>query len=614
MNSSMVRPMLDALTLPEDSNHEVISGRSAILGVARHWPFQRVASFEGVWAAVDADLIGIDQLLEALNLPASSELDAAEIVARLYVRFGRDFPKKLHGSFSLALWDERLQRLILAVDKMGVRSLYWKSEASRVLFASRAGAVRAVQSSSASVNPKAVLQYLLFSSVSAPLAIDQGMERLLPGTLVSFDHQGRSEHTQYWDVSYNQVDDRSISAWASSLREGIRSSVHKHLEGCDAPQTGCYLSGGTDSSSVLAFVMEKHSPAQSFSIAFKEAGFSEIEFARTAAQRFGSRHYEKWLAPDDASKALDKLISYYDEPFANSSAIGSYYCALMAREKGVTTLLAGDGGDELFGGNERYAHDKKFALYHRLPAWVRKGFVEPIVGLLPQGESKLSLPAKYIRRANIPNPRRILSYGFFLNFLPSEVFDHAFLREIDEEGWLAIPEMHFQRPDTDSELNRILYLDAKMTLADNDLRKVSGTAELAGVNVRYPLLDDRLVDFAGTIPPSLKLRGFQKRYIFKRAMKGILPDKILYKKKHGFGVPLAQWLLCEPRMRELLQDLMHDSRTRQRGYFRPVFFDLLLDLHEKHPNYYGEIVWYLLALELWHRKHFDRSRDTVHAA
>jgi asparagine synthase (glutamine-hydrolysing) len=153
-----------------------------------------------------------------------------------------------------------------------------------------------------------------------------------------------------------------------------------------------------------------------------------------------------------------------------------------------------------------------------------------------------------------------------------------------------------------------------MTLADNDIRKVSGTAELAGVNVRYPLLDDRLVEFAGRVPTSLKLRGFEKRFIFKQAMKGILPDKILYKKKHGFGVPVAQWLLENPSMRSLMQDILNDSRTLQRGYFRRDFCDRLMRLHKEQPNYYGEIVWYFVALEIWHRKHLERSREMVHVS
>jgi asparagine synthase (glutamine-hydrolysing) len=612
--SDRLTPMLDSLALSGETEREVCGGRSAVLGVARRWGFQQAASMAGISVAADADLVDCSSLEQALSLSSgeASSLPVAALIARLYAQRGIDFLKLLHGAFSLAIWDERTQCLILAIDRLGIKSLCWRREGDRLLFASRAGAIRTVQDAPAEVNSTAVLQFLLFSAVPAPLAIDKGMEKLRPGTFLTFEAK-RVAQQSYWDLEYPESENRDTQYWARELREGMRAAVYRHLDGCEGAETGCFLSGGTDSSSVVAFSSEKHQPTQSFSIAFQEAGFSEIEFARTAAACFHTRHHEKWLTPQDAAAALLKILAYYDEPFANSSAIGSYYCAALAREQGVSTLLAGDGGDELFGGNERYATDKRFAMYHLLPQWLRRGLIEPAVRLLPEDAGKVSLPRKYVRRANIPNPRRVLSYGLFLSLSPQEIFEDGFLEEVGTDDWLAIPEAHFQRAKATSELNRMLYLDVKMTLADNDLRKVSGTAELAGVNVRYPLLDDRLAELSGRIPAFLKLKGFQKRYIFKQAMKGILPAKILYKKKHGFGVPLAQWLLQEPRMRDLMQDVMRDPRTQQRGYFRPTFFQRLLSLHKEDPNYYGEIVWYLLSLELWHRQHLERSWDAVHA-
>jgi asparagine synthase (glutamine-hydrolysing) len=614
LSASLLAPMLDALALPGETGRETRVGHSLALGVARRWSFQQAAVVNGITVTADADLVDWLPPAQALSISPTdaSSMPVAELIVRLYLRRGTDFLKLLHGGFSLALWDDKTQRLLLAIDRMGVKALYWRREGARLLYASRIGAIRAAQNDPVEANPTALLQFLLFSAVPAPLASDRGTEKLRPGTSLVFE-TGRVNEHQYWDLEYPESEDPSVARWSRELREGMRAAVHRHLEGCEQESTGCYLSGGTDSSSVVAFASEKHHPTQSFSIAFEEAGFSEIEFARTTANCFRTKHHEKWLAPSDAADALDKIIAYYDEPFANSSAIGSYYCALLAQEKGVGTLLAGDGGDELFGGNSRYARDKYFSLYQAVPRWLRRGLIEPIVGLLPLGESKLSLPRKYVRRANIPNPRRILSYGFFFGLPPEEIFEDGFLQQVGNGDWLAIPEGHFSRAKTGSELNRILYLDVKMTLADNDLRKVSGTAELAGVNVRYPLLDDRLAELSGRIPASLKLKGFEMRYIFKQAMKGILPEKVLYKKKHGFGVPLAQWLLRDPRMSSLMHDVMHDPCTQQRGYFRPDFFKRLIQLHEIQPNYYGEIVWYLVALELWHRRHLERSREIVHA-
>jgi asparagine synthase (glutamine-hydrolysing) len=612
--ASSVVPMLDAMTLADESQRDTLGGRSVVMGVARRWPFQQVSGADGVFVAVDADIVDYAPIAEAVSLPVTTvaAMPMAELMIRLYARLGADFVKSLHGGFSIALWDERQQRLLLAIDRLGIKSLYWCREGDEIVFAARAGAVRSVRRQSPEANPEAILQFLLFASVPAPLTSDRGMYKLSPGKVLQFA-SGVITEKQYWDIEYPESDNHRVAHWSQELREGMRSAVHRHLTGCEQDSTGSFLSGGTDSSSVVAFVSEKHHPAQTFSIAFEESDFSEIEFARTTAAKFGTRHHEKFLTPQDATDAIDKIIAYYDEPFANSSAIGSYYCAELAREKGVATLLAGDGGDELFGGNERYASDKRFALYQSIPKWLRRGVVEPLTSLLPDNDSKLSLPRRYVRRANIPNPKRMLSYGFFLSMPPGEVFDVGFLEKAGTDNWLAIPEGHFARAKATSELNRILYLDVKMTLADNDLRKVSGTAELAGVNVRYPLLDDRLAELSGRIPATLKLKGFEKRYIFKQAMKGILPEKVLYKKKHGFGVPLAKWLLENPRMKQMMDDMMHDPLTRQRGYFREGFFENLMKLHRQQPNFYGEIVWYLVALELWHRQHLQKTREAVHA-
>ena len=601
-HSSALAPMMEALALSDESERITRAVSSVAFGVSRRWPFQQFASFEGISVLADADLVDSSDLFENRVPPGCKPY--AEAIARQYLRRGTDVLRLLHGAFSLAIWDERSQHLLLSIDRLGIKSLYWRQESDRLLFASRAGAVREVQAASREVNPTAILQFLLFSAVPAPLTSDKGTHKLRPGTFLRFERGRVSEHI-YWDLQYPESDDKSVSNWAARLREGMRLAVHRHLRECEPEQTGCYLSGGTDSSSVVAFASEVQHPARSFSVGFQEAGFSEIEFARTTARIYETDHHECWVTPAEAEAAIDKIIDVFDEPFANSSAVGSYYCALLARQNGVATMLAGDGGDELFGGNQRYAQDKRFALYHSVPAWMRRYLVEPLAEILPSDGSKLSLPRKYVRRANIPNPRRILSYGFFLNVSPQDTFVPGFLEEVGLENWLAIPEGHFHAAKASCELNRLLYLDVKMTLADNDLRKVCSTAELAGVNVRYPLLDDKLAELSGEIPAEFKLKGFEKRYIFKQAMKDLLPPEVLYKKKHGFGVPLSKWLLSNDRMREMMEQVLHDSQTRNRNYFQPKFLEKLMTLHKRQPGFYGEIVWYLVALELWHRRHFD---------
>lgn len=610
-----LRPMLAALALPGESEAAAEGGRSVALGIARRWSFQQIAAIPGVKIAVDADLCDAEELVATLRKQGfrAPQSSVGELVAWLYALKGIEFLELLHGNFALAIWDEKAQRLVLAIDRLGVKGLYWRQEGDRLLFASRAGAIRAAQQQPAEVNPTAVMQYLLFSVVPAPLAIYRGTQKLPPGTCLIFEN-GMVRQQRYWDLEYAESEQRDVRYWADELRQAMRAAVHRHLDACEPSRTGAYLSGGTDSSSVVAFLNEKHSPVHTFSICFREDDYSELDFARTTARHFRTDHHEKCIVPRDAYEAIAKISEYYDEPFGNSSAIGAYGCALLARESGMDTLLAGDGGDELFAGNERYLRDQYFALYHSLPLWLRQGLIEPLVGRLPANGGWLSLPRRYVQRARVPSPQRLLSYAFFLNVDPEEVFQPDFCAQAPPDRWLEIAEAHFRGARASSELNRQLYLDLKVTLADNDLRKVAGTAELAGIRVRFPLLDHRLAELSGRIPSSLKLKGFQKRYVFKQAMRGILPDKVLYKKKHGFGVPLAHWLLQDQRMNEWMQDLLSESRTRQRGYFRPEFFDRLLEMHRREqPGYYGEIVWYLLALELWHRQHLEKRENCVPA-
>lgn len=613
MDLASIESMVAALSLPGEDSQLASAGDSISLGVSRRWDFQQVASIPGVRIAADAELLNRKELAASLkeqdfNL---ARLSTAELIARVYRQHGISFLERLNGPFCLALWDEEQHRLVLAIDRLGVNSLYWRKDGNHILFASRVGAIRSTQEVPAEVNPTALVQYMIFSAVPAPLAIYQGIEKLQPGSCLIYTG-GTVQQKSYWDLEYPESDNKGVDYWAREVREGMRGAVHRHLTDLDPRKTGAYLSGGTDSSSVVAFMNESHSPVNTFSIFFAEAVYSEIGFARTTANHFRANHHELSLTSKDTYDAIPKIMEYYDEPFANSSAIGAYHCARMAHENGVTTLLAGDGGDELFAGNERYATDKRFALYHRLPAWARKGLIEPLTRLLPQNESRLSLPRRYVRRANIPLPRRIFSYHLLLSTPAEEIFEQGLLDSVSPATWLNIAEKHFQTARAESDLNRLLYLDVKMTLADNDLRKVLGTAELAGVRARFPLLDYQLAELSGRVPTALKMRGFEKRFIFKETMKDILPHDVLYKKKHGFGVPVALWFLQDPRLETLVSDVLTDPRTRQRGYFRPGFMDHLLKLHRgKDAHFYGEMLWYLVALELWHRQHLERSLERV---
>jgi asparagine synthase (glutamine-hydrolysing) len=606
-----LRPMLDSLALRGDKKPDELSGSGAIFGVSSRWSGHQVASIPGVRLCLDSDLVNThawDETLSRTGLKLQG-MSLAEKVGWLYMLLGLDFLERLEGAFSLALWDEKRRRLVLAIDRMGIHSCYWLLKSNQIIFASRVNAICAACSTPPDVDPAAVMQYLLFTAVPAPLTIYKEIRKLRPGYCIVYDDAGLNE-SQYWDMTYPEESGRNEENWAKELTCGIRSSVHRYVEDCPGETTGAYLSGGTDSSSVVAFASEKLSPMNAFSIFFAEEKYSEIGYARITANRFGARLYERRISAQDALEAIPRISAYYGEPFANSSAIGTYYCAQLAREQGVETLLAGDGGDEIFAGNDRYGKDRKFSVYGRMPEFLRKLVIEPGISLLPNGKSIASLPKRYVQRANIPNPRRIFSYGPFFSIPPQEIFEADFLAVAPVNTWMQLADANFYRHASASELNRMMYFDLKLILADNDLRKVVGTAELAGVRARFPLLNHRLVELTGRIPSRMKMRGSQKRYIFKKAMRGILPEQVLQKKKHGFGVPLGLWLHQEPSLREMMKEVLHDPQAQQRGYVQRKFLTRLLNLQQSEdPAFYGEAVWTLVALELWHRQHSVATRS-----
>jgi asparagine synthase (glutamine-hydrolysing) len=595
---------LDSMSLATGAKDRIetpVGGNGALLGAIYGLTTPSLGAAHGLLVAADADLCNYPALLKEHESGNGEDISsAAELVAVLYARYGVNLVERLEGAFAFALWDPPNQRLVLAIDRFGFKTLYVSCDRGRLIFSSRLRWTTGAKQDT-EVDPAAVMQYLVHTVVPAPLTIYKGIRRLEPGTLLVFE-RGQTRKTRYWDLNYEEAANSGVGQLSEELRECMRQAVHSHLVGCQPEQTGAYLSGGTDSSSVVAFASQVHSPFNTFSIYFENPRYDEAGFSRHAAGHFHTRHHEKCLQASDAAQAVPKLVEYYDEPFANSSAIGAYYCAQLAKENGVEVLLAGDGGDELFAGNERYATDRKFALYHSVPTILRNGVVKPAANILPS-TGPLSYPARYVRRAEIPNPRRMLSYNFFLTQAGEEAFQPDFLDQARPDAVLDIAQAHFDSaPRASSELNRLLYLDVKMTLADNDIRKVAGTAEMAGVRVRFPLLDRRLAELSGRIPSSLKLKGFEKRYIFKQAMKNTLPDRILYKKKHGFGVPVGYWLIHDPGMKSLAA-VLDEPHARQRGYFRPEFLSRIRELNHAHPAYFGEVVWVVLMLELWHRQH-----------
>ncbi len=555
---------------------------------------------ERVWVAADLDLTNVEEL--ELRLGAAQT--GAALLARLYELEGPGFVSRLRGAFSIALWDRARQRLLLAVDHFGIKRLYYRASPQGVAFASRASALTDGPLGPTRVDPAAVYQYLNFACVPAPDSPFADVRRLPPGHTLVVD-KGQLELDVYWDMAYPEQRSRRPEA-ASLMYERTQEAVAHTLRGLPPKECGAFLSGGTDSSTVLGLMTRLTGERiNAFSIGFQEERYNELSYAELAARHFSAAHYTRIITPDEALDLLPRLVAAYDEPFGNSSALGTFFCAQLARQCGVSRLLAGDGGDEIFGGNEAYRVDGIFARYHRIPAVLRRGLLEPaLLGLPERLRGILGRGQRYIRRANIPNPRRAYSYGFFFAQNARDLLAPDFLAAVDPEApWRTI-EGHYGRAHAVSELNRLLYLDLKIAIGDNDLLKVTRTVELAGLGVRFPLLDLSLVEFTGTLPARFKVNGLEKRHLFKRAFSSLLPAETLAKRKHGFGVPVSQWLKTHPGFRGLARETLLSQRALERGYFkRGAIEDLFLRHEQDTTPFYGDILWTILMLELWHRRH-----------
>ena len=536
--------------------------------------------------------------------PALAELARARgpaaALLEAYRQWGDEVLVELGGGYALAVVDPSRRRVFLAVDRIGQRHLYYAPAADGLLFGTRADRIAQHPAVGDDIDPQAVFDYVYFHHCPSPGSIYRRVRKLEGGQCLVFE-QGRVTLRRHWLPTFHACPEVRCETLAEELRESLFSAVNQ-LAG---EHTGAFLSGGLDSSTI-AGVLARCRPgdAPTFTIGFPVEGYDEIRYARIAAEHFHTRRHEYYLGPDDAVAAIPKIAAFYDEPFGNSSALPTYFCAKLAKEQGMTLLLGGDGGDELFGGNERYAKQLLFEPYRRVPLWL-SGNLDGLLQRLPlamAGRFPCNKLRRYIEQAKVALPDRLQDYNFLHRTAPEEVFAADFLTAVDAGLPLVAQRECYALPQGAGALDRMLYLDWKITLHDNDLVKVNRMCELAGIRVAYPMLDEAVVELACRVPPGWKIRHGRLRWFYKQAMLGFLPDAILEKSKHGFGLPFGFWLREHISLRELAYDSV--TGLKQRPWFRPEFLDRAIAMHRSgHTAYYGELIWILMMLELWFEVH-----------
>lgn len=529
--------------------------------------------------------------------PGSSS-SAADNVRRAYLMHGpAGFAAKLRGSFALVVLDHRDASAVLAVDRMGIEQLAYVLNGGTLAYSASAEALARLPWINAGLCEQSVYDYLYFHMVPAPGTIFAQVQKLAPASQAAF-RAGRLEVSRYWTPSFADHPSRPSPPHEEAVLPALEKAVRRCVP--DA-RTGAFLSGGLDSSTVAGLLGKvTGNSAPTFSIGFGASDYDELRYARIANSHFGCHAHEYQATAADIVRVFPLIASAYDEPFGNSSAAPTYLCAEVARGHGIDHMLAGDGGDEIFAGNQRYATQRLLQAYWKIPGAIRRNGLDPIARAIPPttGIVPLRKFAGYVRQASVPLPRRLEAWNFMERTPADEMLHEDFRSAVRPATAIELMEDVWQEAPTRSVLDRLLFYDWHFTLAGSDLRKVGRMCELAGVRVSYPMLDEDVVDLAAAVSPGRKMRGLQLRTFYKRAMRGYLPEPILKKTKHGFGLPFSAWLTEHRPLAELVSAYLAELRPRR--IVRDQFLDGLLRRHAQSPSsYLGYPIWSLAMLSAW---------------
>lgn len=509
---------------------------------------------------------------------------------------GVDGFNQVSGEFAVGFFDNA-GKGFLAVDRFAICTLCYRVDQGKLRFAPRADELA---DATTEIDPQAIFDYLYFHVIPSPRTIFKGIYRLPPGHCAIFEN-GKITVKPYWVPSFQEPAAPRFDSLKAEFRDLLEGAVASQLDG---GKPACFLSGGTDSSTVAGMIgLVSGRQASTYSIGFEAEGYDEMEYARIAARHFKTDHHEYYVTPEDLVRSIPDVAQYYDQPFGNSSALPAYYCAKMAKEDGVSRILAGDGGDELFGGNTRYAKQKVFNFYESVPDGIRNLILEPLLLGTPLGKLPVARKAaSYINQAKIPLPGRTQTYNLLYRLGIADVFDPQFLAAVDIDAPERQQRDVWSHLATPSATNQELAFDWRYTLAECDLPKVVGTTQLAGIDVGFPMLHHRLVDFSLRLPVDYKLKGLKLRWFFKEALRGFLPDEILTKKKQGFGLPFGVWTAKNHALKELAENSVRglvDRRILRADFVNALFSQYLYE----HPGYYGEMIWISMMLAQWLENH-----------
>jgi asparagine synthase (glutamine-hydrolysing) len=534
-----------------------------------------------------------DQLMRAGHR-FRSEGDT-EVIAHLYEEHGPEgCLSRLVGMFSFALWDAGRQRLFVARDRVGKKPLFYSLRGGALSFASELEALLQDPGVPRDVDLAAIDAYLTFGFVPAPLSAFRAVRKLPPAHMLTFE-AGALKIERYWRLDYSHKHaDADAAELEEEIRASLRRAVGRRLVG-DVP-VGAFLSGGIDSSAVVAAMAEQSSePVKTFSIGFADQAVNELPRARLVAERFATDHHELVVEPN-AVELLPKLVRHYGEPFGDHSALPCFYLAQLAREH-VTVALNGDGGDESFAGYQRYTSNLLAARFEALPAALRNGIAAAARGAGP-GEAR-NRARRFLARLGGDRQGRYVGQMSMFDAASREALyapelSRALAAEPAADELLLGPWREASGADL---LDQLLEVDVAVYLPDDLLTKIDIATMAYSLEARSPLLDHEFMELAASLPPRCKARGVQRKVSLKSALRGWLPESVLDGPKQGFELPVARWLRTD--LAPFMRDVLLDPASRERGWTRPTAVEALIDAHVDGRADHGRQLWVLLALELW---------------
>jgi len=549
-----------------------------------------------VWVLLNGEIYNYPALsvdLQARGHKFRTQSDT-EAIVHLYEEYGEGCFSRLRGMFAIAIWDSKQQHLLLARDRVGKKPLYYYLDNDMICFASELKAIIASGCAVYDVDPLAICDYFSFGYIPAPKTIYKSIRKLLPAHYLLVSRDGMRE-AAYWNLSFANTAQRPEQEWSEAIREALSEATRIRLMS-EVP-LGAFLSGGVDSSSVVALMSKViNRPVTTCSIAFAQEEYNEASYARQVAEQFHTDHYEDMVEPS-ALAVIDKLVWHFDEPFADSSAIPTYYVSKIARQH-VTVALGGDGGDEIFAGYRRYLFDIRENQFRALMPLAARSIVFGSLGRL------------YPHLAWAPRPFRAKATLQSLSRSPLEgYFNSISIFRPDEKARLFTPEFkscllgydslnvlkgYYDEADTDDQLSRIQYIDIKTYLPDDILTKVDRMSMAASLELRAPLLDQEVMKLGATIPSGLRIKGRIGKYILKKAFESILPSNILYRPKQGFAVPVAQWF-----RRDLKQTGYDAIMGQDDGILNKDYLARIWKQHQAGTSDRSAYLWSVLMFRKW---------------